>query len=103
MLGFLILSVMSLIGTIYFFEKGKTRIGRNMQKISICLSLLVLISPLCILLLDSFKWGGGWLDAEGAYDFAGSTTVHAPNYMTIIPIIILITLISYFIYRRNRK
>ena len=25
----------------------------------------------------SWKWGGGWLDAKGFYDFAGSTLVHA--------------------------
>lgn len=25
----------------------------------------------------SWKWGGGWLDARGFYDFAGSTLVHA--------------------------
>jgi ammonium transporter, Amt family len=25
----------------------------------------------------SWKWGGGWLDANGFYDFAGSTLVHA--------------------------
>ncbi len=25
----------------------------------------------------SWKWGGGWLDAHGFYDFAGSTLVHA--------------------------
>jgi len=26
--------------------------------------------------LGSWKWGGGWLDAKGFYDFAGSTLVH---------------------------
>ncbi len=25
----------------------------------------------------SWKWGGGWLDARGFYDFAGSTLVHS--------------------------
>ena len=25
----------------------------------------------------SWKWGGGWLDANGFYDFAGSSLVHA--------------------------
>ena len=28
-------------------------------------------------LLGSWKWGGGWLDAKGFYDFAGSTLVHS--------------------------
>ncbi|MEX2582768.1 MAG: ammonium transporter [Gemmatimonadota bacterium] len=27
--------------------------------------------------LGSWKWGGGWLDALGFYDFAGSTVVHS--------------------------
>ena len=27
--------------------------------------------------LGSWKWGGGWLDAMGFYDFAGSTIVHS--------------------------
>jgi Amt family ammonium transporter len=27
--------------------------------------------------LGSWKWGGGWLDAAGFYDFAGSTIVHS--------------------------
>ena len=27
--------------------------------------------------LGSWKWGGGWLDAMGFYDFAGSTLVHS--------------------------
>jgi ammonium transporter, Amt family len=27
--------------------------------------------------LGSWKWGGGWLDAVGFYDFAGSTIVHS--------------------------
>jgi Amt family ammonium transporter len=28
-------------------------------------------------ILGSWKWGGGWLDAKGFYDFAGSTLVHS--------------------------
>ena len=27
--------------------------------------------------LGSWKWGGGWLDGIGFYDFAGSTLVHS--------------------------
>ncbi|MCR9142264.1 MAG: ammonium transporter [bacterium] len=27
--------------------------------------------------IGSWKWGGGWLDAAGFYDFAGSTLVHS--------------------------
>lgn len=37
-------------------------------------TLLVLIAyPIS----GSWKWGGGWLDANGFYDFAGSSLVHA--------------------------
>lgn len=28
-------------------------------------------------ILGSWKWGAGWLDAKGFYDFAGSTLVHS--------------------------
>lgn len=28
-------------------------------------------------IVGSWKWGGGWLDAKGFYDFAGSTLVHS--------------------------
>jgi len=28
-------------------------------------------------ILGSWKWGGGWLDSAGFYDFAGSTLVHS--------------------------
>ena len=28
-------------------------------------------------ILGSWKWGGGWLDSLGFYDFAGSTLVHS--------------------------
>ncbi len=28
-------------------------------------------------ILGSWKWGGGWLDQRGFYDFAGSTLVHS--------------------------
>ena len=27
--------------------------------------------------VGSWKWGGGWLDSMGFYDFAGSTLVHS--------------------------
>lgn len=32
---------------------------------------------LCYPITGMWKWGGGWLDALGFYDFAGSTLVHA--------------------------
>lgn len=32
-----------------------------------------IVYPIC----GSWKWGAGWLDAKGFYDFAGSTIVHS--------------------------
>jgi len=32
---------------------------------------------ICYPLVGSWKWGGGWLDKAGFYDFAGSTLVHS--------------------------
>ncbi len=37
------------------------------------LPLVALVYPIA----GSWKWGGGWLDALGFYDFAGSTLVHS--------------------------
>ncbi len=44
------------------------------------LSFLVfsaLFLSLCYPVVGSWKWGGGWLDGLGFYDFAGSTLVHS--------------------------
>ena len=37
-----------------------------------------------------WKWGGGWLDAAGFYDFAGSTIVHAVGGFGALAAIILL-------------
>ena len=37
----------------------------------------VLYVSLIYPIVGSWKWGGGWLDAMGFYDFAGSTLVHS--------------------------
>ncbi len=37
-----------------------------------------------------WKWGGGWLDAMGFYDFAGSTLVHAAGGFAALAAIILL-------------
>lgn len=37
-----------------------------------------------------WKWGGGWLDAKGFYDFAGSTIVHAVGGFGALAAIILL-------------
>jgi len=38
-----------------------------------CTLYVALVYPF----VGSWKWGGGWLDAKGFYDFAGSTLVHS--------------------------
>ena len=38
----------------------------------------------------SWKWGAGWLDAMGFYDFAGSTLVHAAGGFAALAAIILL-------------
>jgi Amt family ammonium transporter len=37
-----------------------------------------------------WKWGGGWLDALGFYDFAGSTIVHAAGGFAALAAVILL-------------
>ena len=38
----------------------------------------------------SWKWGGGWLDQMGFYDFAGSTLVHAAGGFAALAAVILL-------------
>ena len=38
----------------------------------------------------SWKWGAGWLDAMGFYDFAGSTLVHAAGGFAALAAVILL-------------
>ncbi len=37
-----------------------------------------------------WKWGGGWLDARGFYDFAGSTLVHAAGGAAALAAVLLL-------------
>lgn len=46
-------------------------------KFSMYLLYSVFISALIYPVEGSWSWGGGWLDAMGFHDFAGSTVVHA--------------------------
>jgi len=46
-------------------------------KLSSFLIFSVLYVALVYPVLGSWQWGGGWLDALGFYDFAGSTLVHS--------------------------
>ena len=41
------------------------------------LSFCLLFVTLCYPITGYWKWGAGWLDAMGFYDFAGSTLVHS--------------------------
>jgi len=46
-------------------------------KLSSFMLFSVIFVALVYPILGSWKWGGGWLDAMGFYDFAGSTLVHS--------------------------
>jgi len=45
---------------------------------------------LCYPLVGMWKWGGGWLDSLGFYDFAGSTLVHAVGGWAALAAIIIL-------------
>ncbi|MEO2030785.1 MAG: ammonium transporter [Planctomycetaceae bacterium] len=46
-------------------------------KLSTFLVFITLFVAVCYPITGSWKWGAGWLDARGFYDFAGSTLVHS--------------------------
>lgn len=46
-------------------------------KLSSFMILATVLVAIAYPIEGSWKWGGGWLDANGFYDFAGSTLVHA--------------------------
>lgn len=46
-------------------------------KLSSFLVFSVIFVAIVYTIAGSWKWGGGWLDAMGFYDFAGSTLVHS--------------------------
>ena len=46
-------------------------------KLSSFVIFSILFVGLVYPILGSWKWGGGWLDQRGFYDFAGSTLVHS--------------------------
>lgn len=46
-------------------------------KFSMYLLYSILISAVIYPIEGSWSWGGGWMDAMGFHDFAGSTVVHA--------------------------
>ena len=46
-------------------------------KLSTFLVFSTLFVAICYPITGSWQWGGGWLDAKGFHDFAGSTLVHS--------------------------
>ena len=46
-------------------------------KLSSFMLFTIFYVGLCYPIMGSWKWGGGFLDALGFYDFAGSTLVHS--------------------------
>jgi len=46
-------------------------------KLSSFMLLATILVAIAYPISGSWKWGGGWLDANGFYDFAGSSLVHA--------------------------
>ncbi len=46
-------------------------------KLSTFLIFSTLFVGICYPITGAWKWGGGWLDQRGFYDFAGSTLVHS--------------------------
>lgn len=46
-------------------------------KLSTFLIFSTVFVAVCYPITGSWKWGAGWLDARGFYDFAGSTLVHS--------------------------
>ncbi len=51
-------------------------VAERMKLSSFLVFTLVFVS-LCYPITGFWKWGAGWLDARGFYDFAGSTLVHS--------------------------
>lgn len=47
------------------------------MKLSTFMIFAALFVGFCYPVIGAWKWGGGWLDQLGFYDFAGSTLVHA--------------------------
>ncbi len=59
-------------------------------KLSSFLIFAVIFVAIAYPITGSWKWGGGWLDAAGFYDFAGSTIVHSVGGWAALAGIILL-------------
>jgi len=58
-------------------------------KLSSFLIFITLLVGLSYPITGSWKWGGGWLDQMGFYDFAGSTIVHSVGGWAALAIVLL--------------
>ena len=59
-------------------------------KLSSFLIFITLLVAICYPIAGSWKWGGGWADAMGFYDFAGSTLVHSVGGWAALGMVILL-------------
>ncbi len=60
------------------------------MKLSSFLVFSLVFVALCYPLVGMWKWGGGWLDQLGFYDFAGSTLVHSVGGWAALACIIVL-------------
>ena len=64
-------------------------VAERMKLSSFLVFSLVFVS-LCYPIAGFWKWGAGWLDARGFYDFAGSTLVHSVGGWAALACIIVL-------------
>jgi Amt family ammonium transporter len=64
-------------------------VAERMKLSSFLVFSLVFVS-LCYPIAGYWKWGAGWLDARGFYDFAGSTLVHSVGGWAALACIIVL-------------
>lgn len=60
------------------------------MKLSSFLVFTLVFVTLCYPITGFWKWGAGWLDARGFYDFAGSTLVHSVGGWAALACIIVL-------------
>jgi len=59
-------------------------------KLSSFIVFITLLVAISYPITGSWKWGGGWLDGMGFYDFAGSTIVHSVGGWAALAMVILL-------------
>lgn len=59
-------------------------------KLSSFMIFATLLVAIAYPITGSWKWGGGWLDQKGFYDFAGSTLVHAVGGFAALAAVIIL-------------